>query len=271
MSAAVAGVRPRPPRFLGPYRYFAVRYLRTWRGSLTTTILYPTLYLLAMGVGLGHLVDAHLAAAGETARLGSVTYVQFLAPGLLAATAMQWGANESMYPIMAGLKWLKTYHAIIATPVEVTDLVWAHLAWVGTRVAGSAALFLAVMAAFGDVVSPYGVLALGVAVLVALAFGAPVAAFTATQETDTGLALIYRLGLVPLFLFSGTFFPISQLPGGLQAVARLTPLYHAVALSRSLVLGQLHPADLAHLAYLLGLLAVGTLLARAAFRRRLVV
>ncbi len=267
---------PRPsllrPGWLRPYRYFAFRYKRTWRGTVTSSILYPILYLLAMGLGLGHLVNSHLHAVDQTGRLGGVGYVQFLAPGLLVASAMQWGTNESMYPVMGGLKWLKTYHALLATPVRVRDLVSGHLAWVATRVGGASALFLAVLAVFGDVPSPLGVLAVLVAVLTGLAFAGPVAAFTATQENDAALPVLYRLGTVPLFLFSGTFFPIAQLPGWLQVVARATPLYHGVALSRALVLGRVSaPAALAHASYLVAMATLGAWAARRTFTRRLVV
>jgi lipooligosaccharide transport system permease protein len=275
MAAIALGARtPRGwrPAFLRPYRYLAMRYLRTWRGTVTSSFLYPVLYLLAMGVGLGHLVNAHLAGHGGTARLGGVGYVQFLAPGIVVASAMQWGANESTYPVMTGFKWLRTYHAMLATPIEVEDLVIAQLAWVATRVAFSAGVFLGVLALVGDVRSALGVLVLPVAVLTGLAFAAPIAAFTATQDNDSGLSLMYRLGITPLFLFSGTFFPTSQLPGALQAVSRVTPLYHAVALSRALVLGRvsLWPA-LAHAGYLVVMLAVGTVLARRTYRKRMVV
>ncbi len=260
------------PGFVRPYRYFVLRYRRTWRGTLTSSILYPILYLLAMGVGLGHLVNSHLSSHGGAGRLGGVGYVEFIAPGLLVATAMQWGANESMYPVMGGLKWLKTYHALLATPVEVKDLVHGHLAWVATRVGASSAIFLVVVAAFGYIVSPFAPLALFVAVLTGMAFAAPVAAFTATQDNDSALALLYRLGLVPLFLLSGTFFPIGQLPGWLQVAARLTPLYHGVALSRGLMLGHVSVIDeLGHAGYLVAMMVIGVVLMRRAFTRRLIV
>jgi lipooligosaccharide transport system permease protein len=255
-----------------PFRYFALRYRRTWRGTLTTSILYPILYLLAMGIGLGHLVDSHLAARGGLGRLGGVSYVKYIAPGLLVSTAMQWGTNESMYPVMGGLKWLKTYHALLATPIQVEDLVHAHLAWVAARAAGSAAIFLAVLAAFGDLASPLAAASLVVAVLTAVAFAGPVAAFTATQDNDSALSLVYRMCIVPLFLFSGTFFPIAQLPGWVQVLCRATPLYHGVALARALTLGTFNAGDdLGHLAYLVAMAVLGLVLARRAFERRLVV
>lgn len=272
MAALALQPSRRVPGFVRPYRYFALRYSRTWRGTLTTSILYPILYLLAMGIGLGHLVNSHLAHTGSTGRLGGVGYVEFIAPGLIVSTAMQWGTNESMYPVMAGLKWVRTYYALIATPIEVRDIVHAHLAWVATRVAASTAIFLAVLACFGDVTSPYAALALPVAVLTAVAFAAPIAAFTATQDNDQALPLIYRLCIVPLFLFSGTFFPISLLPGFVQVACWITPLYHGVALARGLVLGRFSLLELcAHAAYLLAMALAGTLWARATFLRRLVV
>lgn len=272
LLAEPVGRAARPaPRFLRPYRYFAFRYSRTWRGTLTTSILYPILYLVAMGIGLGHLVDTHLASHGALRRIDGVSYVDFIAPGLIVSTAMQWGTNESMWPVMAGLKWLKTYHALLATPIEVVDLVHGHLAWIATRVAASSAIFLAVLAAFGDLRSALALFAIPVAMLTGLAFAAPIAAFTATQENDALLPLVYRMCIVPLFLFSGTFFPISLLPGWVQVVARVTPLYHSVALARALMLGHTDPLDaLGHCLYLLALLGLGTSAARRSFTRRLV-
>jgi lipooligosaccharide transport system permease protein len=110
------------PPALRAYQYNLLAYKRTWRGSLTTTFLYPVLYLAAIGVGLGHLIDH-----GSNQAVGGVPYLWFLAPGLLAGTAMQIGANESTYPVMAGIKWLKTYFAMLATPLEVTDVLYGHL------------------------------------------------------------------------------------------------------------------------------------------------
>jgi len=252
------------------YGYMLLRYKRTWRGTLTTSFLYPVLYLLAMGVGLGHLVDAHLAASGSRGRLGGATYVEFIAPGLLAATSMQLASNEAMYPVMHGLKWVRSYHAMIAAPITVRHVQLGHLAWIATRLASSAAIFLCILAAFGDVGSPLAVLALPCAVLTGLAFAAPIMAFTATQENDNAFSLLYRMGIVPLFLFSGTFFPLSQLPGFLQIIARATPLYHGVALCRGLVLGRLSLASaVAHVGYLIALVTIGLIAGGITFRRRL--
>ncbi len=259
------------PGALRVYGYMLLRYKRTWRGTLTTSFLYPLLYLLAMGLGLGHLVDQHLAAGSAgLARLGGETYVQFIAPGLLAATGMQMGYNEATYPVMHGVKWDRVYFAMIATPIPVRSVQIGHLAWIATRLATAAAIFLAIIAAFGDVRSFWAILALPAAVLTGLAFSAPMSAFSAKQENDNAFSLVYRMGVIPLFLFSGTFFPLSQLPTWLQDVARATPLYHGVALCRGLVLGNLGLTDgLAHAGYLLALLAFGVAWGRRTYTARM--
>lgn len=249
--------------------YFAASYRRTWRGSVVTSFLNPLLYLLAMGVGLGSLVDR---GAGSAHSLDGVAYLPFLAPGLLAATSMQTAAAESTYPVMGAIKWLRTYVGMLATPLEVADVVVGHLLWVTLRLTTVAAIFLAVMAGFGVVESAWAVLALPAAVLTGLGFAAPIAAFAATRENDTAFAALFRFGVIPMFLFSGTFFPVAQLPAALRPVAWATPLWHGVELCRSLTLGT---ADLlpsvGHAAYLAAWAAVGLAVALRTHRRRLVV
>lgn len=241
------------------------QYKRTWRGSITTSFLYPVLYLSAIGFGLGSLVTHH------THTIDGVRYVDFLAPGLLAATAMQVGGNEAMYPVMGAIKWIRTYFAMLATPLDVVDVLVGHLMWIALRLTLVSAIYLGVMAAFGTVHSPWAVLATPAGVLTGMAFAAPIAAFAATQQNDTGFSTLYRFGLIPLFLFSGTFFPVTQLPVGLRVVAEATPLYHGVALCRDLTLGRWTSIpDAGHVAYLVGLVALGFVVARWSFRRRLV-
>ncbi len=186
-------------------RYWMYQYKRTWRGSITTSFLYPVLYLAAMGLGFGSLVKNPV---------GGVRYLDFIAPGLLASTAMQIGGNESMYPVMAAIKWLRTYFAMLATPLTVIDVLVGHLAWIALRLLMVTSIYLAIMAAFGTVHSAPGRCSpFPSAILTGLAFAAPIAAFAATQQNDTGFSTIYRFGLIPLFLFSGTFFPIAPAPG----------------------------------------------------------
>ncbi|MGP0030188.1 MAG: ABC transporter permease [Acidimicrobiales bacterium] len=265
------GLAPPARRFATPMwfraaRYFGYQYKRTWRSSIATSFLIPILYLTAMGVALGSLINQHSHG------VDGVPYVAYLAPGLLAGTAMQIGTNDTMWPVLGAIKWMRTYLAMLAAPLDVYDVVTGHLAWVAARISIVVTIYLAVMAAFGVVYSPWAVLALPAAVLTGMAFAAPMAAFAATLENDTGFSTIYRFVVVPLFLFSGTFFPISQLPRLLQFVAYITPLYHGVALCRDLTLGTVHLwVDLGHAAYLCLWIGVGYVVARHTFAKRLVV
>jgi lipooligosaccharide transport system permease protein len=189
----------------------------------------------------------------------------------MAATAMQIGGNEAMYPVMGAIKWMRTYFAMLATPLGVVDVLIGHLAWIALRLTLVSTIYLGIMALFGTVHSPFALLAIPAGVLTGTAFAAPIAAFSATQVNDAGFSALYRFGLIPLFLFSGTFFPITQLPGWLQIAAEATPLYHGVALCRALTLGHLDAGpDMAHVAYLVALTVLGFALARHSFRRRLV-
>ena len=252
---------------LREFRFWLTNYRRTWRGSIYSSVLNPVLYLAAIGLGLGTLVDAH-----GLARLGGVSYLTFLAPGLLAATAMETAIGESTYPVMASVKWLKTYQAASASPLRPADIYRGHLLFITMRLAMNCSIFIAVMAAFGAVRSAWVLAALPVSVLTGLAFAAPIEAWAITVTKDTSFAMIFRFGMIPLFLFSGTFFPISQLPAWVRPVAYATPLWHGVALSRSLSLGTADLSGaLAHLGYLLALAMIGVAAGAGTYRRRLYV
>jgi lipooligosaccharide transport system permease protein len=251
-------------------------YRRVWRGSIFSSFLSPVLYLAAMGVGLGSLVDAGGGAGAGTgsasgAALAGVSYLAFVAPGLLAATAMQTAAGESTFPIMAGLVWVKSFHGMTATPIQPADVVIGKLTYIGLRLLLVVGVFFVVTVLFGAVAGPGAVLAVPAALLTGLAFAAPIAAYSATQRDANGFNALFRFGVIPLFLFSGTFFPIEQLPDILQAVARVTPLWHGVDLCRSLALGTAEPFQtVIHLAYLGTMTAAGVAAAFVTFRRRLV-
>jgi lipooligosaccharide transport system permease protein len=248
-------------------RFWLTDYRRTWRGSIYSSVLNPLLYLGAMGLGLGTLVNAH-----GTARLGGVSYLVFLAPGLLAATGMQTAVGETTYPVFGSVKWNKTYQAAVASPLRPADLFHGHLLFVTIRLAMNCAIFLAVASAFGAVRSPWAIVALPVAILTGLAFATPVEAWSVTRTKDTSLAVIFRFVLIPLFLFSGTFFPITQLPAWLRPVAYLTPLWHGVSLCRALVLGTASfPMALEHVGYLVALAIAGLAWGGWAYRKRLYV
>lgn len=240
-------------------------YRRTWKGSVFVSFVSPVLYLAAMGLGLGSLISR-----GPVRTIDGVSYLAFLAPGLLAATAMQSAYVETTYPIMARLQWLRTYDGMLATPIGVIDVLAGEFGWLAFRLALGSGAFFVVMLLFGAVHSAAALLAIVVAVLTGFAFGAPIFAFTATQRTDTSFALIGRLLITPLFLLGGVFFPIHQLPQLVQGIAWLTPLAHGVALARSLSVGAAPPSAGLHLAVLLVYATIGLVAARITLPRRLV-
>jgi lipooligosaccharide transport system permease protein len=248
-------------------QFWLVNYRRTWRGSIYSSVASPVLYLGAMGLGLGNLVDQH-----GTARLGGVSYLAFIAPGLLAAAGMQSAIGDSTFPVMGAVKWIKTYQAAAATPVRPADLFHGHLLFTMMRVLMNSLIFLAVMAAFGAVSSAWVLAAVPVCLLTALAFATPVEAWAVAQDKDIRFAMLQRFVIIPLFLFSGTFFPVTQLPAWIRPVAYLTPLWHGVALCRALSLGTATPAaSLGHVAYLAAVATAGLLVGERTYRRRLYV
>ena len=234
--------------------YWVTVYRRTWRGSVFTSFVTPLFYVFAMGVLLGGFVDD-----GSADLQGAPSYLAFIAPGLVAAHAMNVATGEVMWPVYGAIKWNKTYLGMAATPLSVCDIVNAHLAFVLFRVATTCGVFLVVLSLFGVFASVWGaLLAFFVQLLLGMAFAAPLYGLSAGLKTQTAFAVIYRVGLVPLFLFSGAFFPITNLPAAMQWIAALTPLWHGVDLTRMLTLGDLDaPLALVHVGYLSALLAVG--------------
>ena len=248
--------------------YWATVYRRTWKGTVVSSFVNPLLYVLAMGVLLGGYI------AGDPAKLeGAPTYLAFIAPGLLAAQSMQTAVGETTYPVMSMVKWQKVYFGMQATPLRPVDLVNAHIGFIVFRLAMTSAVFAAVLAPFDVYHSLLGAVgAWLVAVLVGLAIGLPVYAFAAGAPDESSFALVFRLGVIPQFLFSGAFFPISNLTPVLETIARLTPLYQGVDLARMFTLGTLDAGPaLVHLVYLLVMVGVGHVLAVRRLTRRLVV
>ena len=251
---------------LRPLEFFLTQYKRVWRGTAVTSVITPVIYLLALGVGLGVFVD-------RSADLpDGITYLEFVAPGLMAATAMQLATFESSWPVLSAIKWDRQYHAMLATPLRYGDILLGHQAFVAATLFMTAAVYLVVITAFGAVSSPLGILAIPVTVLVGLSFSLPIAAWAAHTETEVSFVAIFRFVILPMFLFSGTFFPISTLPAPLEAIAHLTPLWHGVTLCRDLTLGDVEVwSALLHVGYLLVCCAVGLAFARMTYRRKLVV
>jgi lipooligosaccharide transport system permease protein len=250
-----------------PIEFYFAQYRRIWRGTAITSVVNPIVYLLALGWGLGQLVgDNELTFAGK-----SYSYLELVAPGLLAATAMQVASFESSWPVLSAIKWDRQYHAMLASPLRVGDIVFGHQAWIAFRLVTTAAVYAAVIAAFGAMNSPLGILAIPAAGLIGLAFASPIAAWGAYTESDASFVAIFRFLIVPMFLFSGTFFPVSELPTVLQGIAYLTPLWHGVDLCRQLTLGDVAVSSmLAHVGALLAWIAIGLTAARITYRRRLV-
>jgi len=245
-----------------------IQYRRTFRSTIFSSFLSPVLFLTAMGLGLGSYVSG--SAIDD---IGGVSYLVFLAPGLLAATAMQSAAFEATFPIMGGLVWNRVFHAMFATPISARDIALGNLAWIAARLTLVATVFTLVIVLFGAAESPLVVLAIPAAVLTGMAFAAPIAAFSATQKTPNKFNAIFRFGITPLFLFSGTFFPLDSLPEALRPLAWVTPLYHGAALTRGLSLGTaLDDPILAaiHVLVLVACVVVGTRVAIYTIERRLV-
>ncbi|MCU1395635.1 MAG: putative oligosaccharide transporter permease protein [Ilumatobacteraceae bacterium] len=256
------------PSTLHVFEWKLMVYRRVWRANLMTSLLQPILYLLAMGLGVGALVNKN---GGSAHILDGIPYIAFVAPGLLATTAMMVCAIESLWPVHDAMKWGRQYEAMSATPLQPGDIVAAHLLWLVFRAASAAGAVAVVMAFFPDVRSWGLISAVPAATLGGVAIGMPFSAWAVTRDSDQSFPVIQRFIIVPLFLFGGAFFPLSQLPVGVRVVGYATPLWHAVEMCRSWVSGT-HMSALAalgHTAYLLVFVVAGSVAMRHLARKRL--
>jgi len=251
---------------LRQYDYWFTFYKRTWKGSIVTSFASPLFYVLALGVLLGGFVHV-----SPDKLEGATSYLAFIVPGLIAAQAMQTAVFETTYPVMSAIKWQKSFYAQLASPLEVRDLANAMLAFTLFRVGSTCGVYFLVMAPFGVFESWWGpVVAWLATMLTGMAFAVWTFAFSAHVRSEASFGLIFRLGLIPLFLFSGSFFPISNLPPGLELVARVTPLWHGVNLTRMLCLDTVDWSMAAlNTAYLLAVLVPGWWVALRVLGRRL--
>jgi lipooligosaccharide transport system permease protein len=222
--------------------------------------------LLAFGMAFGSLVRPGPAT-------GNVPYLVYLAPGLLAMTAVMMAFGESSYPVLGGFKWSRIYHGMTASPLTASQIVGGQLTWIGLRMLVSGAAYLAVIALFGGARGVGAVGALAFATLCGLSVSAPIVAFAASVQSEgTSFSALARFVILPMTLFAGTFFPVSQLPSWARPLAWISPLWHGTELARGAALGTLTPLPaVGHLGYLLALLGLGTALAVWRFRVRLYV
>ncbi|HEV7605485.1 MAG: lipooligosaccharide transport system permease protein [Chloroflexota bacterium] len=211
----------------------------------------PLFYLLGIGFGLGSLIGAIPGPGGHP-----ISYQLFVAPALLATAAMNGAINESTFNFFFKLHYNKTFTSILSTPLSAGDIALGELGWALIRGGLYAIGFMAVMLLLGLVASPWVILAVPAALLVGFAFGAVGMAATSFMKTWQDFDLI-QLVVLPMFLFSGTFYPIDAYPEALRVFVQLTPLYQGVDLIRSLAVGAISPVVVVHVVYLVTMGMVG--------------
>ncbi|MBX3092175.1 MAG: ABC transporter permease [Cryobacterium sp.] len=266
-KALAGGVKPRR---WGSW-YVAETRLKVMRGYLQTMVATgigtPLLYLYALGVGLATLIDANMGSGG-----GQVSYLVFVAPALLCSAALTTATEEFSYPIMLGFKWNPTFFAMNAAPIRGGQIINGVTIAVIVRLVAQSVVYYLFMRLFGAIPGPYGWLVIVVGVLTGMALGAMLMAYATKLEEDKGqFNYIMRFGVIPLTLFSGTFFPLSTLPVWLHWIGWISPLWHGTELSRVLSYGYDEPVwlSLVHVAYLVLLIAIGWALARRLAVKRL--
>jgi len=261
--AIAAGRRPRRwgAWYVALHRF---RVMRSYTGTVVVAgIGNPLIYLYALGVGLATIVDTDL---------DGVSYLVFVAPALLASAAITVASEEFTYTIMLGYKWNPTFTGMSASPLRPTQIVDGVIISVAVRMAVNLVLFFALILVFGAAPSPIAVLSIVAGLLGGLAFGTVLMGYTSTLQEDTGqLAMVMRFVVLPMTLFSGTFFPLSTFPVWLQWIGWISPLWHSTELARVFSYGYPEPIWLTvvHVAYLVVLILVGWAWARRLAVRRL--
>ncbi|WP_031516228.1 ABC transporter permease [Desulfofalx alkaliphila] len=218
-----------------------VVFKKTWLTSVTFYFVEPMLYLTAMGLGLGAFV-------GE---INGTPYIQFIAPGIIATSAMWVAASESTYGSFVKMQYQKTYHAMVATPLNIEEVVAGEILYATFKAIVYGTIILLVITAFGLVASPWALLTPLVLVLAGLIFALLGMIWTGLVAKIDSFSFFFTLVITPMFLFSGIFFPLDSLPGIVQIAAWFLPLYHVVELLRSLAFGEVGLFLLAHVGVLL--------------------
>ncbi len=260
----------RKPRARGSW-YVAEHMVRAMRAYGWTIVVgalgQPILYLLGLGLGLAALIRTDIDDGGT-----AVPYLVFIAPALLMTAAIGVATEEFTYPVMAGFKWRRYFYGFNASPLSSPQIADGVVLGASARMFVGVAAYYVFIWVFGAVPDPAtGWIAIPIGLLAGVSFGAPLMAYAATIEDDKGqFALVQRFLFVPMFLFSGTFYPLATLPLWLQWIGWISPLWHATELGRMLSYGPIEPLPaLGHLAYLGALALAGYLLARRLFTRRL--
>ena len=271
MSAIEAPVRPAAPGHPPPSFHRAVKIVRRnvlaykhyWI-AFVSGFFEPFFYLVAVGFGVGQFVES--VPFGD-ARL---EYASFLAPGLLAASTLNGAVFDGFFGPFFKLNWMKTYDGMITTPVSIPDIAVGEVMWALIRGTIYGVGFLIVMLGLGLIHSWWAVLALPAVMLSSGALSAGAMVLTSVTKQISSLEKVMTLVVFPLFLFSGTFFPISLYPDYLQPVVQATPLYHSATLLRSLTNGELGPGTLWHVAYLTAMFVIASAAAIRQMRKRLI-
>ena len=237
-----------------------VVFKKTWPTSIAFNIVEPLLYLAALGIGLGVMIED----------FEGMTYTQFIAPGIVATSAMWASAAECSYDSFVRMHFQKIYHAIVATPINLQEVVVGELLYGTFKSVLSGTVILIVIAALGLVLSPWALLVPFVLVLNGLVFAQVAMIWTGIVPKIDNFAYFFTLIVTPMFLFSGVFFPMDVLPEIVQTLAWLLPLYHIVVLLRSLTLGTVGPELIIHLLWLLVFIAAIFPLPQMLMHRRLI-
>jgi lipooligosaccharide transport system permease protein len=235
---------------------------------ISLAIANPVLYLVSIGLGVGAYIDENTGGMG----VDGVSYITFLAPALLATAAIQGAIDESVYPTLEGFKWDKTFFSMNATPISGNHIAMGVFFNSLIRVIFTAIIYWFVMLAFGVLESPRAWMAIFTAVMAGAAFGAMMQALAGLLENENiFFTVLNRFVIMPLFLFSGTFYPLTNMPIFLQWIGWISPLWHATELGRWLTYGHEISSLMlyVHFIFLNTLLIVGVIASRRIFTRRL--
>ncbi len=251
-------------RFLRVWRRDAIVYRRIWKVNFLVPLFEPAFYIISFGLGMSGLVE-QVRYAGA-----SYSYIEFMAPALVA-TAMMWNSFfETTYASFVRMYYQKTFDGILATPLSLEEIVLGEIFWAATKAVGAATIMLAVLTPLGFVAFPAGLAIIPLALLGGLAFAAAGMFFTGITPSIDMFSLPVFLFITPMFLFSGAFYPVHNLPVWAQAMTWLFPLFHLVELTRGLALGRMESVPVLNVLYLLAFTAVFTYLGMRSMRRRMI-